>query len=507
MPKRDVTSLRGAIDFLRREKQLLEIDGEVDPIYEISGIQKSLENGPAILFNNIKGYPHARDVGNIFSRKERAPKMFGFSNVRDLRLACREALTHPLPSKIVKDAPCQEVVITRDIDVMSYLPITKYTERDGARIIGGNNTLLSGKWHGGGTHLSFNRLNFRWPAACSLAIGAGSHLETAAHLLHRGANIPVTLNIGGPPGCMMIAGAGFLHVLVGVGADEVGFAGRLQGKPVELVKARTQDTLALAQSEWVLEGYIDTRQKAWESDEAEKLGKEGIAPVFPEWTGYLGRAYRLLLFKCTAITHRKDRPIFFTPQANSFEGDMVGAAFREACFWELADRIRPGLVTDVNMLEGVAGWGSNIIFQVNKRRRSDDGYQRQILSAAQGAGMGMRLAIAVDEDVDIYSPEDVLWALVTRVNPKDDMIIGAGGGMGQVLMPMERVAAAQGKAEYRFEGGMAFDATVPFDARWNFERSKHPVDRVDLKKWIPEKVIQGIRAEQSGYARIMAAKG
>ncbi len=252
MAKKDVTSLRGTVAFLKKEGELLEIDTEVDPIYEISGIQKALENGPAILFNKIKGYPHARDIGNIFSRKERPAKIFGFDNVKDLRMKCLEALTHPLAPKIVKDAPSQEVVITKDINVMSYLPITKYTDRDGARIIGGNNTLLTGKWHGGGTHLSFNRLNFRWPAACSLAIGAGSHLEAAAHLLHRGEKIPVTLNIGASPACMMIAGAGFLHPLVPVGADELGFAGRLQDKPVEMVKCITQDAYALANSEWVL---------------------------------------------------------------------------------------------------------------------------------------------------------------------------------------------------------------------------------------------------------------
>ena len=506
MAKKDITSLRGTVDILKKQGELLEIDNEVDPIYEISGIQKALENGPAILFNKIKGYPHARNIGNIFSRKERPPKLFGFDDVKDLRLKCMEALAHPLAPKIVKDAPCQEVVITKDIEVMSYLPIPKYTDRDGGRIIGGNNTLLTGKWHGGGTHLSFNRLNFRWPASCSLAIGAGSHLESAAHLLHRGERIPVTLNIGTPPACMMIAGAGFLHPLVPVGADELGFAGRLQGKPVEMVKCVTQDAYVLANSEWVLEGYIDTKQKAWESEEAEMLGKEGVAPVFPEWTGYLGKAYRLLLFVCTAITHRKD-PIFFTPQANSFEGDMVGAAFREACFWEIANRIRPGLVTDVNIIEGVAVWGSNIVFQVHKRRKADEGYQRQILAAAQANAIGLRLAVAVDEDVNIYSAEDIMWALATRVNPRQDLITGAGGGMGQVLMPMERVEMAAGSVQYRFEGGMAFDATVPFDHKWNFERSHHPVDKIDLKKWVSAKDIERIKARQSDYAKVMAKMG
>ncbi|MDZ4246887.1 MAG: UbiD family decarboxylase, partial [Dehalococcoidia bacterium] len=268
MANKDNTSIRGMIEILREQGELLEIDGEVDPIYEISGIQKALENGPAILFNKIKGYPHARNIGNIFSRKERAPKIFGLKDPRELRLRCREAMRKPIPPRVVESAPCQEVVITKDIDVMSVVPVTKYTERDGARIIGGNNTFLCGDWHGGGTHLSFNRLNFRWPDKCSLAIGAGSHLETAAHLLHRGDKIPVTLNLCNVPAGLMVAAAGFIHPLVPVGADEVGYAGGIQGKPVDIVKAKTQDTYSIANAEWVLEGYIDTKQKAWESEDA-----------------------------------------------------------------------------------------------------------------------------------------------------------------------------------------------------------------------------------------------
>jgi 4-hydroxy-3-polyprenylbenzoate decarboxylase len=215
-----------------------------------------------------------------------------------------------------------------------------------------------------------------------------------------------------------------------------------------------------------------------------------------------------LKFHVTAITHRADRPIFYSPLAYGFETDNAGAPFREACFYELADRIRPGLVTDVNIIPGAAGWAGNIIFQVQKKRRADEGQQRNILAGALSAAQGLRLAIAVDEDVDIYSVDDILWSITTRLDPATGIIKGTAGGMGQALMPMERVGTSpERSAQIRFEGGLAFDATVPFEAKWNFERAQHPVSQIDLRKWFSEQQLRAIEAQQSEYARLLSRRG
>ncbi|MBI4330029.1 MAG: UbiD family decarboxylase [Chloroflexi bacterium] len=508
MVERNITSLRGALDYLNSIGELSVVKGEVSPILEISGIQKALENGPTLLFENIQGYPWVRDVGNIFSRRERVAKLFGADDYKQVKFKCQEAIRHPLPVKEVTEAPCQEVVIDRDIDVMGTLPILKHTERDGARILGGGNTLISGKFFRGGTHISFNRMSFRGKDWGTISFGSGNHAEWVTYIEHRSETIPVTINIGNPPAVTAAAAAGFLHPIVPIGADELGFSGALQGSPVELVKAKTVDAYAIAQAEWVIEGWVNSKERAWETEEAEKLGRIGVAPFFPEWTGYLGRAYRLLKFHVTAITHRRNRPIFFSPLANGFETDIGGSLFREACFLELADRMRPGLVQDVNTFEGVAGWAGHVVFQVKKARRADEGHQRNLLSAALAAAQGQRLVIVVDEDVDIYSPEDVLWALTTRLNPGTGLVRIAAGGMGQALMPMERSGiAVQSSEEIRHEGGLGLDATVPFDGKWNFERAKHPGDKVDLKRWFTAEELARIREQQSPYARLMAVKG
>ena len=101
---------------------------------------------------------------------------------------------------------------------------------------------------------------------------------------------------------------------------------------------------------------------------------------------------------------------------------------REACFLELAERIVPGLCIDIPMgmtdLDGM-------IFQVRKRRVHDEG--RNILSAARSISLGARLGIVVDEAIDIYSVEDIRWALTTPVNPKEDILIICEGGFGQTF--------------------------------------------------------------------------
>ena len=87
-----------------------------------------------------------------------------------------------------------------------------------------------------------------------------------------------------------------------------GMAGALQGSPIDLVKAKTVDAYAIAQSEWVLEGYVIEDERVWETDEAERLGRQGEAPLHPEWARYMGRAYRTpRAFELTAITQRSNK--------------------------------------------------------------------------------------------------------------------------------------------------------------------------------------------------------
>jgi 4-hydroxy-3-polyprenylbenzoate decarboxylase len=303
---------------------------------------------------------------------------------------------------------------------------------------------------------------------------------------------------------MIVAGTWNVRTILQHGTDKLGVAGAFEGAPVEIVKAKTVDAYAIANAEIVLEGYLEPYEESvWESDKAEELLKQGSpeAPFFPEWNGYLGTAWKVRKLKVTAITMRKNKPIFYAPLAAGLEYagfDLL----REATFYELAERIAPGICTDV-FIPDYFKWGSGVIFQIRKERAQDEGFQRNILMSALADAPGMRMAIAVDEDVDIYNADDVMWALESRVDPDHDILKLPRGMRGIAAQPMEVRERGIGG----WEGGMAFDATVPFNRAINFTRPHYPVDKIDLKKWFTEEQLEKVRCMQTDYAKSLAKTG
>src|SRR3990172_1700877 len=96
---KDITSLRSALDLLRSQGDLIETKKEVNPDLEICAIQKALDGGPPVLFENVKGYPHARAITNLFGDINVLDKMFGFTGPVDRTRKIAHALTHPLKPK------------------------------------------------------------------------------------------------------------------------------------------------------------------------------------------------------------------------------------------------------------------------------------------------------------------------------------------------------------------------------------------------------------------------
>ena len=507
--KKDISSLRSTLEYLREAGELVATEVEVDPHLEVAAIQKHFDGGAPLLFDTVKGYPNARIANNVFATSERIARLFDVEDPRKFKFKAVEAIRSPLPPIVVKDGPCQEVVITRDLDVWDVVPMISHAQTDPGRTLGAGNTVVRGKYFWGGSHIGYNRMNFRGPDYSSFQISPGSHMDQIATHWYKKGPIPVTINIGVPPACTMMAGAGFTYVILPRGCDELGVAGALQGFPVELVKARTQDAWAIANAEYVIEGYVDTTQKVWESPLAEKEDQQGKYDFHPEWSGYMGKAYRTYKFQATAITHRKDKPIYYGLIVHGMDDHYIDCAMREACFLELAERIVPGLCIDTNIPMGLTDWGG-VIFQVQKRRARDEGLHRNILSAALSISLGAKLGIVVDEDIDIYNMEDVMWALATRVNPKDDILSVCEGGFGQTFQPAERSSAGDRQwtqSNIRFGGAMAIDATRPYIYKDAFRRASYEVQLVDLKKFYSEEQIRKAKESQRDYAKFMADRG
>jgi UbiD family decarboxylase len=217
----------------------------------------------------------------------------------------------------------------------------------------------------------------------------------------------------------------------------------------------------------------------------------------------MGRAHKTYKFQVTAITHQKN-PIFWSPLAHSFEGINLCKVIRDTCAWEIAERLYPGLVIDVNSLFAFRAI-EGVVFQIKKRRRRDESYQKSILQASMGSVPSYTLVIAVDEDVNIYSAEDVMWAIAHRFNASTGLILGPAT-RGTAYTPLEW-AGAGSMAETRV-GCLGIDATLPLGAiKGLFKRAVHPVDRVDLTKWLSIEEISNAKNGQCEYAKFLSEKG
>ena len=512
--KEEIKSLRNTIDWLRRNGDLMETDNEVNPDLEITGLQKIFDGAHPMLFNNVKGMPHARAVTNLFSDIDVVDRMFGFDGPVDRTRKIAKALNNPTKPNIVgvDEAPCQEHVITDDLDVNKWITAIRHTELESELTIGSGIRCVAGEYFDGGSDLGYNRMNFRWGNVGTFQISPGSHMwQVYTEHYHDEKPIPLTMCFGVPAACTLLAGAGFDYVILPKGCDEIGVAGTIQGEAVNLVKAQTVDAYAIAESEYVLEGYIVPKDKRYETKESEDNDVQGRYHFHPEWAGYMGKAYKAPTFHVTAITMRKpeEKPIIFPLGVHTSDDSNIDTTVREAAILELCERLQPGICIDAHIPYSMTDWGGCSI-QVKKRNQIEEGWQRNFLSAILSCSQGMRLAIAVSEDVDMYSMDDIMWCLTTRVNPQLDILNPLPGGRGQTFMPSERLTAgdkAWTASNTDFEGGMGIDATVPFGYESDFHRPVYPVDKVKPEDFFSASDIENAKSRMHGWFLSLARTG
>ena len=509
-----IVDLRGTLEWLKQEGDLIETDVEVDPDLEITAIQKNMDGGCPILFNKVKNKPNHRVVTNLFGDMNIINKMFGWTDGTDRTRKLAWALEHPLaPVEIGQDeAPCQEVVIENPADVNEFMVPIRHTEYEPELTVGSGNRVVAGKYFDGGTDLGYNRMNFRWGNVGTFQISPGSHMWQVVSKHYKDDEpVPITMCFGLPPSCTLLAGAGFDYVILPQGCDEIGIAGAVQGQPVRLVKARTVDAYAVADSEVVLEGYVNPRDRRYETAESEEAGVQGRFHFHPEWAGYMGKAYKAPTFHVTAVTMREPatKPIIFALGVHTLDDHNIDTTVREAAMFALCERMQPGIIQDVVIPYCMTDWGGAII-QVKKRNKIDEGWQRNFMSAILSTSQGSRLCFAVSEDSDPYDMDDIMWNMTTRVNPHTDILNPIPGGRGQTFMPAERMTAGDKEwtaSNTRFEGGMGIDATVPFGYESDFLRPVYAVDKVSLSKWFDDAQIANAKDRMKGWVQSLARTG
>lgn len=485
-PRAAVRDLREAIELLKQNPgQFVSTSVEVDPQAELAGVYKKVgaggtvqrpsRVGPAMLFENVKGYDIPVIVGVLAARKRIA--LFLDADVERLGQHMLRAMQHAKAPVVVDNAPCQEVVYRADdpdFDIRTLLPAPTNTPEDAGPYF--CMAVLRGTDPDTGNHdVTIHRLCVQGKDEISVFMQTGRHIGFMYEKYEAmGKAMPITISMGiSPVEYMAIS---FEPPSTPYGFDELEFAGGLKGSPVELVKALTVDEAALASAEIVIEGEIQPNTRVAEDQHT----NTGFA--MPEFPGYDGVANPSLpIIKVKAVTTRTN-PILQTLVGPGEEHVSLAGIPTEGSLTQALDDALPGLVT--NVYAHSAGGGKYVgILQIHKRDHNDQGRERQAAIVAFGAFPEMKHVILVDDDVDIFDTDDVLWAMTTRFQAERS-VIPIPGVRCHPLDPSADPQFLWTNFNHGISTKVIFDCTVPWELRDRFIRA--PFQDVDVAKFLPD---------------------
>jgi UbiD family decarboxylase len=440
-----MTSLRAFLESLPAE-QVMRIDQRVDLNYIPTAMVLELEQRqqfPVLYFEQPQGFDMPVIV-NLFADRGRIARMAGAASPAEFNETWLRAEASPIPPTIVATGPVQENVLTGpDIDV-GLLPISRHFEQDAGRYIG-SGILVCKDPDTGVRNLSYQRLQMKARDRFGASLHSRGHIWD--HLLRceaRGQNLEVAVVLGAHPAVHLAAGA-----KVAMEVDEFDIAGGLIGQPVELVKCKTIDVEVPANAEIVIEGEIL----------ANTHEEEG---PFGEYTGYSTYRSTRNVFVVKAIT-RRTSPIFLDIiPGYSNEHLLLGRVAKEAHVFERLREVVPTL-TALNYPKSGTHFHAYMSF-----KKTAEGQARHALLLLFGLDAYIKLAVAVDDDIDVFNEEEVLWALATRFQADTDMFV-----VPKVFCNRLDPSAVDGMA-----AKLGLDATAPLKD-WDVERTSLPAQAVE----------------------------
>ncbi len=433
---------RTFLEQLSKSGELIRIRKEVSTEYEMAGIVEALGEKP-VIFEKIKE-TEMPAVAGLLSSKDLFARALGMGR-NELLHKLAYALSNPVVPEIADKGECQEI-IEQDVD-LTELPIMRYTEKDGGKYIASAVSIVRDPEFGA-RNMSFHRLMLLDKNHFVARIVENRGTDTA--LKKSGGELDIAICIGNSTAVLLAAAT-----TLPMGVDELGMANALE--KTELVKCKTINLEVPKQCEIVLEGRI-TKQKTAEGP-------------FLDTTGTIDRIRQQPIIEIKCVTH-KEMPIYQTLLPGRKEHQFLMGMPKEPTIFSEVNRVCE--CKDVFITPGGCSW-LHAVVQI-KKKNTDDG--KKAIYATFDGHKSLKHCVIVDEDIDIYNPNEVEWAIATRYQADKNTVI-MSNQPGSSLDPSGDLT--EGKKATTSKMGL--DATIPFgktDKSFTKERYK----KVNLSSYL-----------------------
>ena len=448
--------LREWMQLVQEAGQLRQVEGadwdlEIGTITDLYQRRMGL---PALLFDRIRGYPPGwRVLTNSLTSLGRIALTLGLpvtSTARDLILYWRQyAREWPrLAPRQVADGPVNEHVQRGDEVNLWRFPAPRWHPLDGGRYLGTGCLVIQRDPDSGWVNVGVYRVMVHDEKTAGLYISPGKHgRQILEKYWARGEPCPVAVCVGQDPLLFLVAG---LEIPYGVNELEV--AGGLRGEPVEVLISEVTGLPIPARAEAVIEGWVPPG----------RMRDEG---PFGEWLGYYAGGTRPApVIEVAAVRHRTD-PILLgnLPSRPPNDDTYYRGILRSAMVWE---ELEAAGVPGVKGVWAHEAGGGRMWLTVAIEQRYP-GHARQaglIASQCHAGAYANRYVVVVDDDIDVTNTDEVIWAMCSRVDPAEDIIV-LKGNWSTPLDPMSY------PPEHRYYNSrVVIDACRPWHRRADFPK-------------------------------------